>query len=226
MSLQQPLIFGINTTVAESKKTRAGVAFVIGKTKTGSTVLATCAHILGPVTTNGIYIHDKDGNRINLTDNTSGILCNQGKSALDLGFLEIDSETRPEVARFSDKRITLGDTLTHARNNLSDIDKPASVFQYSSETLNSGPRMRHAYHVHSGFRIQDDPKVRNALEKQGATFDYAVLEMQSRVGVSGSPLWDSFGRVRGMVCGGSDEEKELIFLPIKTIQKRFKSSYR
>lgn len=50
------------------------------------------------------------------------------------------------------------------------------------------------------------------------------VTMRSWPGVSGSPLWDKFGNVLGMVAGGTEEltaerpEYNLVYLPAKQIQ--------
>jgi len=72
--------------------------------------------------------------------------------------------------------------------------------------------------------VASDDAVKYAKEAGRQTF-YNLLKMESRPGVSGSPLWDKYGAIRGIVCGGTrsnTSEPMLVYLPVRYILSELK----
>lgn len=198
-----------------------GVLFALMPTTKGKTLFATCRHLWVPGTTLTFFAHTEEG--APLGDLDAKLLPLPGTS-LDLMFWEVSTAVPAERMRMNEWPIQKDTTISHARNVLRKPEFPEKqVFDFSVAQTRQGSRK--AVRM-GGGKFYYVPDKQSLDEAKALNIPlYSVLEMQSRPGVSGSPLWDSFGAIRGMVCGGDEESTSegvtprLIYVPIKTILK-------
>jgi hypothetical protein len=214
------LAFG-HQEVPETIKERS-VIFAVMATAQNRTLFATCRHT-HPLQARSFFYAVTERNE-ELTLPGDAKLFPSQKTELDLTFVELDIRVPAERMRFNEAPIQKGSSILHARNVLSKKGFPeGQVFQVSS--ANTERAAFRAVYTHAGtYSFLDWTGGFDEAKKQGMSVFYDVLEMQSWPGVSGSPLWDNFGAIRGMVCGGTDEEypstdgvPRLVYLPAKTI---------
>jgi hypothetical protein len=151
------------------------------------------------------------------------------KPDLDLIFLFIRQDVPSDRIRINESTIGRDTQLSHARNRFGETETPSPFVTYSASTKHS------LFRAELGWSEGDNDLRYRFLKKEGdleeakregvQTF-YRVLEMESWTGVSGSALWDKFGSIRGMVCGGDSAENRqedgiprLVYIPAKTIMK-------
>ena len=146
---------------------------------------------------------------------------------LDLAFIEIQLDTDVVISRMSSDRIKSGLEMSHVRN-VYGREEFDDIYKVTTTSV-SETRQR--------FRPLDDysyEEIRNIRTANGQILSgrHKGLTMQSWPGASGSPLWDTFGNVRGMVAAGNEElteehpENFLCFLPASDISKALKKFFK
>lgn len=145
---------------------------------------------------------------------------------LDLAFMVL------EIALPQERRIRINNEpirgtvqLSHAQNIAMRTGE--EVFKITTASVRPSP-FKAVREQDMSFSTLHRAGDLERAHKSGFQTLYGVLEMLSVPGVSGSPLWDQTGAIRGMVCSGTTERHELqaadgiprlIYLPIKKIMK-------
>lgn len=218
----KPYLLAIDSLNAPGSRFQGGkgVLFALMPTTKGKTLFATCRHLWVPGTTTSFFAHTEEG--VPLGGLEAKLLPLQGTS-LDLMFWEVSTAVPAECMRTNEWPIQKGTSISHARNVLRRPEfSEGKVFHVSTAQTRHGNSR--AVRIDGKFFYAPDKQSLDEAKALGMPL-YSVLGMQSRPGVSGSPLWDNFGAIRGMVCGGDEEPTSgdvaprLIYLPIKTILK-------
>lgn len=203
------------------------VLTAIARVGPNKTLFATCRHVL--TQTHHLHIIDENGNSL---PNSKWAVIPVANPVLDLSFLFIRHDVPAERIRLGESRIPKGTMLSHARNRFGETETPSPFVIHSASTKQS------SFRAELGWSERDKDMRYNFLKDEGALQEarregvqtlYHVLEMESWAGVSGSALWDKFGAIRGMVCGGDSRETRqkdgiprLVYIPVKTIAKQAK----
>lgn len=218
----KPYLLAIDSRNAPGSQFQGGkgVLFALLPTTKSKTLFATCRHLWVPGITTSFFAHTEEG--APLGDLEAKLLPLQGTS-LDLMFWEVSTVVPAERMRVNEWPIQKGTIISHAQNVLRKPEFPeGKVFRES--VTQTEQRSDKAVRMQGKFFYAPDKQSLDEAKALKVPL-YSVLEMQSWPGVSGSPLWDNFGTIRGMVCGGDEEPvsegvpPRLIYLPVKTILK-------
>lgn len=190
------------------------------------TLFATCKHVITQV--NQIFVLDENGAAL---PESKWAVIPVGKPDLDLAFLFLRHDVPSDRIRINDSPIPKGMQLSHARNKFGETVTPSPFVIHSASPKHSPLRAELGWSESDNvmrYRFLNGDDVREAKREGVQTF-YRVLEMESWTGVSGSALWDKFGAIRGIVCGGDSEKSRLadgiprlVYVPAKTIAKEAK----
>lgn len=198
------------------------VAFAVASLSSGHTVFATCKHNI--LDTPTLSVFDERGQVIGVEGDGMKLLLSRQED-LDLALFTLPICVSIERIRLSTFPIEPNSDLSHAQNIGGTKECSAGTFAVTTKTTRKSQE-RAICSLGSGVYefVQDDEGVRVAKQAGRKNF-YGVLHMASRPGVSGSPLWDKYGAIRGMVCGGNDADKEepkLIYVPTRSIEAELK----
>ena len=200
-----------------------GVAVAVASLPGNRSVFVTCRHnILNKV---GLIIYDENGKGVEVESNSMTVLL-PTRDDLDLILFVLPVTVPSERIRLSSQPIGKETALSHAQNIVwSEPESPSDVFAFSKATTRRADG-RAICSMGSGIYefVADDAAAKRAKEAGRQTF-YNVLLMESRPGVSGSPLWDKYGAIRGIVCGGTSKNAtvaKLIYLPVRHIESELK----
>lgn len=200
-----------------------GVAVAVASLPGNRSVFVTCRHnIVNKVALN---VYNEDGEAVKVEHRAMTLLLPK-KDDLDLVLFVLPIAVVAERIRLSAQPIEKNTTLSHAQNIFSGESKSVNdvfVFSEASTCKSDG---RAICSLGSGIYefVADEKAVSRAKEAGRQTF-YNVLMMESRPGVSGSPLWDKYGAIRGIVCGGTEKDAivpRLIYLPVRYIESELK----
>ena len=212
-----------NNTEAESRVAKGrGVAFAVASLSQGRSVFATCKHNF--MNKSALVIFDENGETVGLDGEGMQILFSS-REDLDVALIILPISVAAERIRLSTQSFSGKIDLSHAQNVVGSKNNQGCAFVVSSEVSRKSDE-RAICSLGSGLYefVKTESEVSEALAVGRKTF-YSVLHMGSRPGVSGSPLWDKYGAIRGMVCGGNDEAgpmPKLIFLPVRSIEAELK----
>lgn len=196
--------------------TGRSVAFPVAKSKDGKFIFASCEHTitrhiqLGLQVTmtysDGIYLPGDDKMRNNVIHPSFNS---------DLCFFELELDRDLPLVRLSRKDKIVGTTVSHIRNTGFKEECLEPRFEVTTQTpsRNNGKyfQMYEKFHRTADFV--------GAIPKS----PHRGINIKSWPGVSGSPLWDRFGNVLGMVAGGTGEnlaqgvDPNLVYLPSSEI---------
>lgn len=204
------------------------VLTAVARVGPNKTLFATCQHAV--TQTRDLHIIDENGAHL---PSATWAVIPVANPVLDLVFLFIRHDVPAERIRLNESPIPR-DTLllSHARNRFGQTDTPAPLVIHSASAKRSQFRAERGFPKDSdslGYRfLTSEDEIKEARNEGVQTF-YDVLDMESWTGVSGSALWDKFGAIRGMVCGGDSAETRqedgvprLVYIPAKTIAKQVK----
>lgn len=205
------------------------VAFPVAKTKDGKYLFATCAHTIVDHLNKGFPLHMlfADGSEVpRVGPMRNNVIPPQLN--FDLSFFELDVGKQIGLVRFSSRTVSFGNDLSHVRNVSFREDFGDERFVITTQT--SGRSTGKYLYAGNQF-LQVDEALKRSLQTMPKCPHKGVV-MRSMPGVSGSPLWDKYGNVLGMVSGGTGKltaespEYNLVYLPIKQIQACIKSFLR
>jgi len=201
------------------------VAFPVARTKEGRSLFCTCSHTITEHLGRGgkLILQYPEGEEVPLG---RPIINNVIPPELgsDLSFFEVDLDREVEIVNLRDSTISSGLEITHVRNTSLGSDFPDEIYEFTTQTV-GGAAGKYALIDDRFHRVDDELK--KMLEIIPKSPHKGIL-IQSWPGVSGSPLWDRYGRVLGMVAGGNQELTErypdyyLVYLPTKQIQSLMK----
>jgi hypothetical protein len=197
------------------------VAFPVAKTKNGKTLFATCSHTVTDHIGKGLqlYMTYADGTQLILDSRFRNHVIHPDQNS-DLSFLEIHAEHGLSMVKFGDRHISPGTELTHVRNVSSRAEFEGQFAVLT--TQNAGEHTGKYLVGRERFHQLDADLIRTLGNTPKCP--HRGIAMRSWPGVSGSPLWDKFGNVLGMVAGGTEEltsaspNYNLVFLPSKEIR--------
>lgn len=188
------------------------------------TLFATCSHVLTQM--NSLLIVDENGAFL---PEAKLVAVPVTKSNLDLVFLVICHDVPFDRIRINDAPISRGTEITHARNRFGKTETISPFVTHSAPAKKSSFWAELGWsdedsNLRYGF-LKDEGELQQA-KREGVLIFYPILEMESWPGVSGSALWDKFGAIRGIVCGGDSPENRqkegiphLVYIPARTILK-------
>ncbi len=216
--MKEPPLFMLNIPNRPRQMARAAVLFPVS-VKGKRVVLATAAHTVDDLVGNyEMILSDASGQRLPPTQTAVRTMILPAELGMDLAFLEMRMDEVPTPVRLSEQAISKGAVLSHARNVLLRPEFK-ETYVISPQTVAPLPRR---FTRLEGQYVETIEQANVA----GKVFKNPLrgLVMRSWPGVSGSPIWDSFGNVLGMVCGGNEELTEtepaffLVYLPAKAIK--------
>ncbi len=224
--LKKPDILLVNVLFNDKTLRSRAVAFPVAKTKQGTTIFATCAHVVeGKGMVFPIALVYSDGASASLP--TEEMYTNHvmhPNSGTDLAFIEAKVGRNMKLCTLSDSRIDRGTRLFHARNV---CYKEGFDDDFCVVTEQTASAMSKQYVLIDGAYREVTKDLIQVLGRHPPA-PQKVLMMRSWPGVSGSPVWDELGKVRGMVCGGNEEltadapEHFMVYLPADKIKKNLK----
>lgn len=213
-----PPLFMLNIPGPDNKSVKAAVLFPVS-VQGKNVVFATAAHTLAGI--GGQYkmmLADANGHELPPATTPTKTLILPPEFGMDIAFLQMQMDAPPTAVRLSDKSIPKGAVLSHARNvRLRDeFEETCRVTQQTVSPLSR----RFTFDVDQYVEVSEQVALVGRAHKN----PLRALAARSWPGVSGSPLWDQYGNVLGMVCGGNEETTEaepeffLIYLPAKAIK--------
>lgn len=215
--MKAPTLFML--TVPDGERARRGVMFPVA-TREARLICATTAHTVQGMTGSfQMIVADQAGIPFTPEAGCRGVQIIAIETDTDLALIEMEMDSIPKPVRLCDRRIAKDMTLYHARNVMfkNEFEGQACVF---SEQVVSPMLNRFVLDDCGAIEVPDSARaqMRGRCLLRG-------LRMRSWPGVSGSPLWDRFGNVYGMVQGGNEELNErrpefvLAYLPVENIRK-------
>lgn len=197
------------------------VLFPVMVKRPNTVIFATCAHAVeGMVGQFEMVVADEEGNVLpNLGGQTKNMILPRELGA-DLAFVEMQMQELPQVVRLSDQTVSKGSKIHHVRNVMYKDDFKDQTCVISEQEVS--PLNRRFSLIDGRYRDTSEQ-----VAVLGRTLKNPLRAMVARSwpGVSGSPIWDQYGNVLGMVCGGNEEltaqdpEYFLVYLPAKAIKK-------
>lgn len=217
--MKTPSLFMFN--IPQGKSMRRSVMFPVviqGNLVTFATVSHAVEHVGGEYE---MVIANASGEILPAQTTKTKVVVIPVETGADLAFVQVEIDSPPSAVRFSDRRIKKGEPLSHARNVMFRKEFKDQVFEVT--TQNSAPLSGKRFTFENGdyFDTQEQKKFLGMVRAN----PLKGLSIRSWPGVSGSPLWDKFGNVLGMVCGGNVELSEkhpnffLVYLPAKEIKR-------
>jgi hypothetical protein len=195
------------------------VLFPVAARENDTVVFATCSHTVDGLDKYEARTCDVEGHEVG-TDKGFRTLILPRALGTDLAFVIQQLKQVPLIVRLSERTIAKGSKLSHVRNVMFRSDFKDQTHLVTEQS--ASPLSRRFAYVEESYR---EPKEQIAALGQRLKNPLRALAMRSVPGVSGSPLWDQYGNVLGMVCGGNEEltesEKEyfLVYLPAKEIKR-------
>lgn len=221
----KPYILAMNFTESSRVGNFArgrGVAFAVASLSSGRTVFVTCRHNFFNKT--AFVIFDENGKSVDFYGAGTHVLSST-REDLDVSLFVLPVSVPVERIRLSTQPIVANTQLSHAQNVVGSDGGSREAFVFTSKSASKcGERAICSLGSGAYEIIRTEAEVNESLTAGRKTF-YGVIDMGSRPGVSGSPLWDKYGAIRGMVCGGNDEtspKPRLIYLPIRLIEPELK----
>lgn len=206
--------------IPDGDRMKGAVLFPVA-TRNNRLILATASHtVTGMRGQYEMIIADSSGSVLPASKSLVKTMILPPEMGTDLALMEMSVDELPALVRLSDRTPSKGMTLCHARNVMFKNDFKDQTFVVSEQSVASIPR-RFTFANGDYFDVREH----HALIGQAAKNPLRGLAMQSWPGVSGSPIWDSYGNVLGMVCGGNGELSEsepeffVVYLPAKEIKK-------
>ncbi len=215
-----PSLFMLNIPDRVQKRVRAAVLFPVS-VKGKNVVLATASHtVIGLTGEYEMILSDADGRRLPATTIPTKTMILPPTLGMDIAFLETQMDELPMPVRLSDQAISKGTTLSHARNVLLRGEFEDQTYVVNSQTVSPLSR-RFTFDLDRFVEASEQVALAGRVYRN----PLRGLAMRSWPGVSGSPIWDKFGNVLGMVCGGNEELTEaepefyVVYLPAKAIKE-------
>lgn len=216
--MKEPPLFMLNILNHDRTGTKAAVLFPVS-VKGNSVVFVTAAHAVAGL--GGRYemiLSDANGQKLPPTKIPTKTMILPPELGMDVAFLETQMDAPPTPVRLSEKSISKGTVLSHARNVLFRTELEGTYMVSRQTTAPLSRRFT--------FDVDQHIEVSEQVAQVGRVYKNPLrtLAMRSWPGVSGSPIWDPYGNVLGMVCGGNEEltaaepEFFLVYLPAKAIK--------
>lgn len=203
------------------------VAFPVGRTKSGKYLLATCAHsVVSSGAMHAVQLLYPDGTQLSTGEMHKNHIV-PPQLGLDLAFIEIQLDTDMTVSRLKSDRIKSRSEISHVRN-VSGREEFNGVYNITTASVSE---LRQRFRPLDDYSYEEIENLRTA-DGQIPSGSHKGLTMQSWPGVSGSPLWDTFDNIRGMVAAGNEELTEkhpeyfLCFLPAGEISKALRKFFK
>lgn len=207
----------------DERITGRGRGVAVASLKGGRTVFASCRHNF--INKVALSIYDKDRKSVEISERSLMLLI-PTRDDLDLVLFVLPIPVSNECIRLSSQPIENNTVLYHAQNIVTNDQPPGSkVFAFSgAKTSKTSGRAICSFGDGTYELVPEDGGVAKAKDA-GRQIFYSILGMKSRPGVSGSPLWDKYGTIRGMVCGGTGKDvssPRLIYLPVRYMVRELK----
>lgn len=213
----QPCLLALCERHGEEKIKRAAVMTAVVQINPSQALFVTCKHAI------------KDHTKLFFVDETGAMsmekwtIFHHPGSDVDLSFALIPRSIPPGQIKVSESPINPGTVLSHARNRLEkEESSPFTIHTATARNLPIQAVINLVDPEWTKFTLSTDEEGFRTAKSLGVRPLYRVLEMESWPGVSGSALWDKYGSIRGIVCGGSmraEETRRLIYLPAKTVMR-------